>query len=115
MGELAHSIFQQIQGTIDSVVTGGGIEAHFRQYAERYRTTRWGIFSDYVIGDRDRPSDTFVFTFAPLGTHLRGIFDLALEKSTPDLKDVKAIPQEMHGILCRLPVLLVLFFAEKRR
>lgn len=99
MGELANTIFQDIRSQIDSVVTQSGTEGHFRQYVERYRTTRWGVFSDYVIGDRDRPSDTFVFTVAPLGMHLRGLFELALEKSTPDLKDVKAIPDEMHGLL----------------
>ena len=99
MVELAKSIFQDIRSQIDSVVTRSGTEAHFRHYVGRYRTMRWGIFSDYVIGDRDRPSDTFVFTLAPLGMHLRGLFELALEKSTPDLKDVKAIPEEMHGLL----------------
>ena len=99
MVELASTIFQDIRRQIDSVVTRSGTEAHFRQYVERYRTTRWGIFSDYVIGDRDRPSDTFVFTVAPFGMHLQGLFELALEKSTPDLKDVKAIPEEMHGLL----------------
>ncbi|MFP3556993.1 hypothetical protein SB861_40785 [Paraburkholderia sp. SIMBA_049] len=99
MDERASSIFQYIRGEIDSVVTRSGTEAHFRQYVERYRTPRWGIFSDYVIGDRDRPSDTFVFTVAPLGMHLSGLFALALGKSTPDLKDVKSIPQQMRGIL----------------
>ena len=99
MVELASSVFQVVRSQIDAVVTRSETEAHFRQYVERYRTTRWGIFSDYVIGDRDRPSDSFVFTVAPLGMHLNGLFELALEKSTPDLKDVKAIPDEMHGLL----------------
>lgn len=99
MAELASTIFHNIRSEIDSVVTTSGIEMHFRQYVERYRTARWGIFSDYVIGDRDRPSDVLVFTVAPLGLHLRGLFDLALKKSTPDLKDVKVIPGQMHGIL----------------
>jgi hypothetical protein len=67
--ERASNIFQHIRSVIDSVVTRSGTEAHFQQYVERYRTPRWGIFSDYVIGDRDRPSDTFVFTVAPLGMH----------------------------------------------
>lgn len=99
MGEFASSIFHQIRSQIDSVVTGSGTEAHFREYVERYHTTRWGIFSDYVIGDRDRPSDAFVFTVVPFGAHLPGLFELALEKTTPDLKNVKAIPGQMHAIL----------------
>lgn len=99
MAELTSSIFHQIGSQIDSVVTDSGIEVHFREYVARYRATRWGIFSDYVIGDRGRPSDTFVFTVAPLGAHLPGLFEFALEKTTPDLKEVKTIPRQMHEIL----------------
>jgi hypothetical protein len=99
VSELEKSIFQTIRDELDSVVTRSGIEQHFREYVARYRTTRWGIFSDYVIGDRDRPSDAFVFTLVPLGPHLSDLFDLALSKSTPDLKDVNAIPEPMLEIL----------------
>ena len=95
----AGNIFHQIRSQIDDVIVRSGTEAHFRQYIERLGGTRWGIFSDYVIGDRDRPSDTFVFTVAPFDMHLRDLFELALEKTTSDLKDVKFIPEKMHRIL----------------
>lgn len=93
------SVFQHVRSILDAVCVESGIETYFREYVSRYRTARWGIFSDYVVGDRSRPSDAFVFTVAPLGEHLTDLFDLALDKSTPDIKDVKAIPDEMRSIL----------------
>jgi hypothetical protein len=41
----------------------------FADYVQRYRAEKWLLFSDYVIGDRNRPNKVIALTVAPAGDY----------------------------------------------
>jgi len=48
-------------------------ESRFNRYVQHYKTSRWLMFSDYVLKHPGRPHDVFAFTLVPGGRHLAGI------------------------------------------
>ena len=51
----------------EPLVDKGG--AGFRAYIERHYTSRWLLFSDYVLGHPGRLQDVFAFTVLPGGVY----------------------------------------------
>ncbi|NTW73205.1 MAG: hypothetical protein HGA49_13330 [Eubacteriaceae bacterium] len=101
--ETQYSFFEIIHSQLEHVFDASDIGKDLDGFIRRHPTENYGIFSDYVTGDKNRPSDSFVFTITPLGEFLPGLFELALNKKTYDLKKVKFISPEMR-----------LLFSDKR-
>ena len=97
--EKQNSFFKIIHSQLEHIFDASDIGKNFDDFIRQHPTGNYGIFSDYVMGDKDRPSDSFVFTITPLGGFLPELFDMALNKKTRDIKKVKSISPEMRLLL----------------
>lgn len=97
--EKQNSFFKIIHSQLEHIFDASDIGKNFDDFIRRYPTGNYGIFSDYVTGDKNRPSDSFVFTITPLGGFLPDLFNMALNKNTRDIKKVKSISSEMRLLL----------------
>jgi hypothetical protein len=82
---LPEMIVEALQSTLAPTV-----ESHFADYLRGHDTTRWLIFSDYVLKQPDRPNDVYSFTIVPGGKFLES---LTAEFDATAVKDFKRGPQ----------------------
>lgn len=76
-----------------------GIEPHFADYVQQHRTTRWMMFSDYVLKQPNRPNDVFAFTLLPGGSHLASLNAQFAATATHDFKDIRKVSESMLRLL----------------
>jgi hypothetical protein len=81
------------------VGVSGKIQSQFDRYVRSYTTDRWLIFSDYVLGQRERPNDVFAFTLMPGGDYFTGAMGALKAKAKRDFKDVKDVSEPMMELL----------------
>lgn len=81
------------------VAVGGEIQSRFERYVQAHVTDRWLIFSDYVLGQRQRPNDVFAFTLIPGGDYFAGAMRAFEAKAKRDFKDVKSVSEPMMELL----------------
>ena len=76
-----------------------GIEQAFADYVKHHNTSRWMLFSDYVLNQRDRPNDVFAFTLVPGGQHLNSLLAEFSATATRDFKKIREVNDSMAHLL----------------
>lgn len=89
------------------------LDARFTEFVRRYQTKKWTIYSDYVLGDKTRPNDTYVFSVMPAGDYLDGLTETILQSAHFDLKDTREISEEMFALLRDPRIFSLCFIIEK--
>lgn len=86
---------------IDALEVGvrGEIASRFERYLRSYVTDRWLIFSDYVLGQRNRPNDVFAFTLLPGGQYLSPLMHACQANAKRDFKDIRDVSEPMMDLL----------------
>lgn len=109
---------QTLSGLIfDAMIThvAGPIGGVFTEYAARHRTDKWLLFSDYVLGDRNRPNDVIALTVAPGGAYLSPLMRDVNRTAKSDFKSVRAIGASMIELLCDSRLFSFCWVLESRR
>lgn len=89
---------EMIIDTLLSTVSQG-IEQAFADYVKGHNTSRWMLFSDYVLNQRDRPNDVFAFTLVPGGQHLNTLLAEFSATATHDFKKIHEVSDSMARLL----------------
>ena len=76
-----------------------GIEKPFADYVKNHDTSRWLLFSDYVLKQPDRPNDVFAFTLMPGGQHLDSLLAEFSATATRDFKKTRTVSDSMTRLL----------------
>ena len=74
-------------------------ESRFNRYVQHYKTSRWLMFSDYVLKHPGRPHDVFAVTLGPGGRHLAGITEDITTRALRDFKDIREVSAPMMHLL----------------
>jgi hypothetical protein len=91
---LGGMIFDALRVSVD-----GEIGRRFARYVQEHRTDRWLIFSDYVLGQPQRPNDVFAFTVAAAGDYYTRLVQDFQASARRDFKDVKEVSEPMMRLL----------------
>jgi len=76
-------------------------------FSEHSKVTKWMVYSDYIIGDKNKKSDVITFTFAP---YMSGFlnFEKTVEiLSFKDVKKLRRVNPEFLNLLKQSPTLSV--------
>jgi hypothetical protein len=91
------------------------IEPQFANYIQRHGTTRWLMFSDYVLRQRNRPNDVFAFTVVPGGNCLASLTAEFSATARQDFKDVRSVSESMTRLLSDSRLFTVCFIINPPR
>lgn len=84
-------------------------------FKEHSQATKWMVYSDYIIGDKNKNSDVITFTFAP---YLSGLseFEKAVDSlSFKDVKHLSRVNQEFLEFTRHSPTLSVSVMLNRNR
>jgi len=84
-------------------------------FFEHSTVTKWMVYSDYIIGDKNKKSDVITFTFAP---YMSGFvnFEKAVEISSfKDVKKLRRVNPEFLDLLKHSPILNVSVMLNQNR
>jgi hypothetical protein len=107
---LPEMIIDDIYSTVSQ-----GIEQGFSDYVKGHDTSRWMLFSDYVLKDRDRPNDVFAFTLVPGGQHLNSLLAEFSATATHDFKKIREVSDSMARLLTDKRLVTLCFVVSPAR
>src|ERR1039458_844535 len=85
----------------DALAAGmsGNVSQALENYASRYHTDRWLLFSDYVLNQPGRTNDVFSFTLMPAGEYLATLTAEVAVTARRDFKDIARVNEPMMRLL----------------
>ena len=78
-------------------------------YLKELHYTKWMIFSDYCINDKNKPNDVLSFTVMPYYDEFDKIKNMLLALSPKDIKNIKKVKQDFLKFLKEAPILNISF------
>jgi hypothetical protein len=107
---LAGMVFDALRAGVDDE-----IDARFARYVRDHRTDRWLLFSDYVLGVKERPNDVFAFTVAAAGKYLPGLTQDFEANAKRDFKEVRNVGEPMMRLMRDSRLFTYCFVVDPKR
>jgi hypothetical protein len=93
----------------------GPIGKVFTEYVDRHRTDKWLLFSDYVLGDRNRPNEVIALTVVPGGDYWASLLRDFRKIAKSDFKNVRTVSSSMIELLSDPRLFSFCWLLEPRR
>lgn len=87
----------------------------FTEYVDRHRTDKWLLFSDYVLGARNRPNEVIALTVVPGGDYWSRLLRDFKKIAKSDFKSGSTVSSSMIELLSDPRLFSFCWLLEPRR
>lgn len=98
---------------LDQTFNGSSHDLFLKFFRRNESVSKWMIFSDYAINDKNKPNDVIVFSIFPYVDDFKSMSSVIDKLSSKDVKDLKVVKSEFIDFIVDSEILNISIIMDK--